>query len=170
MIDASPPDWGDGKLGLPLVSIRPGIVARIGGEIPVPPYVRRGNTGGFRMARQHGTRQPAPGHRDGDDHRRGVIRRLARVTAMAAITAPLSSGAGAADRSLEAPAPGRRDGTIRYPALYPTRATECPSSEVWCRRSGARKSRGRMLPSGLGPAPPGSNMPPHSGLGCKGSE
>ncbi len=85
MIDASPPDWGDGKLGLPLVSIRPGIVARIGGEIHVPPYVRRGNTGGFRMARQHGTRQPAPGHRDGDDHRRGAIRRLARVTAMAAI-------------------------------------------------------------------------------------
>src|SRR5271157_2545120 len=37
MIDASPPDWGDEKLGLPLVSIRPGIVARIGGEIHVPP-------------------------------------------------------------------------------------------------------------------------------------
>ena len=51
------------------------------------------------MARQHGTRQPAPGHRDGDDHRRGAIRRLARVTAMATITAPLSSRAAAADRS-----------------------------------------------------------------------
>src|SRR5271157_820788 len=36
--------WGDEKLGLPLVSIRPGIVARSGGEIPVPPYVRRGDT------------------------------------------------------------------------------------------------------------------------------
>jgi len=84
MIDASPPDWGDEKLGLPSISIRPGIVARSGGEIHVPPYVRRGNTRGFRMARQHGTRQPAPGRRDGDDHRRGAIRRLARVTAMAA--------------------------------------------------------------------------------------
>ena len=30
--------WGDEKLRLPLVSIGPGIVARIGGEIPVPPY------------------------------------------------------------------------------------------------------------------------------------
>jgi type VI secretion system protein ImpC len=32
----TPSPWGDEKLGLPLVSIRPGIVARIGGEIPVP--------------------------------------------------------------------------------------------------------------------------------------
>ncbi|MGA2699892.1 MAG: hypothetical protein ABSH35_02175, partial [Isosphaeraceae bacterium] len=36
--------WGDEKLELPLVSIRPGIVARSGGEIPVPPYVRTGDT------------------------------------------------------------------------------------------------------------------------------
>src|SRR5271157_4668364 len=36
--------WGDEKLGLPLVSIRPGIVTRSGGEIPVPAYVRRGDT------------------------------------------------------------------------------------------------------------------------------
>ena len=41
MIDASPPDLGDEKLESPLVSIRPGIVARSGGEIHVPPYVRR---------------------------------------------------------------------------------------------------------------------------------
>ena len=32
---------GDEKLGLPLVSIGPGIVARSGGEIPVPPYEGR---------------------------------------------------------------------------------------------------------------------------------
>ena len=101
---------------------------------------------------------------------RRAIRRLARVTAMAAITAPLSSRAAAADRSLEAPAPGHRDRTIRPPASHPTRAMECQSSEVWSRPAGARKSRGRMLLSGLGPAPPGYTMPPHSGLGCKGPE
>ncbi len=122
------------------------------------------------MARQHGTGQPAPGHRDGDDHWRGAIRRLARVTAMAWITAPLSSRTAAADCSLEAPAPGHRDRTIRCPASYPTRARECPSSEVWCQPAGARKSRGRMLLSGLGPAPPDYSMPPYSGLGCKGPE
>ncbi len=102
---------------------------------------------------------------------RGAIRRLARVTAMAAITAPLSSLAAAADRSQEAPAQGgRRDGTIRSPASYPTWARERQSSEVWCRPAEARKHRGRMLLSDLGPAPTGSNMPPHSGLGCKGPE
>jgi hypothetical protein len=72
----------------------------------------------------------------------------AKVTAMATITAPLSSRAAAAARSLEAPAPGHRDGTIRSPASYPTRAMERQSSEVWCQPAGARKSRGRMLLSG----------------------
>src|SRR5208337_705686 len=64
---------------------------------------------------------------------------------------------GSGDRartSLEAPAPGRRDGTIRSPASYPARARELQSSEVWCQPAGARKSRGRMPLSGLGPAPP----------------
>jgi len=89
---------------------------------------------------------------------------------MATITAPLSSRAAAADRSLEAPAPGRRDGTIRSPASYPTRAMERPSSEVWCQPAGARRSRGRMLLSGLGPAPPTYDLPAHSGLGCKNPE
>ena len=83
---------------------------------------------------------------------------------------PGSSRAAATDRSLEVSAPGHCEGTIRSPASYPTRAIERQSSEVWGRPSGARKSRGRMLLSGLGPAPPGSNMPPHSGLGCKGPE
>ncbi len=83
---------------------------------------------------------------------------------------PGSSRAAATDRSLEVSAPGHCEGTIRSPASYPTRAIERQSSEVWCRPSGARKSRGRMLLSGLGTAPPGSNMPPHSGLGCKGPE
>jgi hypothetical protein len=59
---------------------------------------------------------------------------------------------------------------IRSPASYPTRAMERPSSEVWCQPAGTRKRRGRMLLSGLGPAPPSSNMPPHSGLGCKAPE
>jgi len=59
----------------------------------------------------------------------GAWRRQPQVTAMAKITAPLSSRA-AADRSLEAPAPGCRDGTIRSPASYSTRARERPSSEV----------------------------------------
>ena len=50
-------------------------------EREIPP-LRRGDTipfplceGGYRgvpMARQHGTRQPAPGRRDGHDHRRGA--------------------------------------------------------------------------------------------------
>ena len=87
--------------------------------------LRRGGHRGVTMARQHRTRQPAPGH---------------------------------------------RDGTIRSPASYPTRARERQSSEVWCQPGGARKIRRRMLLSGLGPAPPGSNMPPHSGLGCEGPE
>ena len=122
-------------------------LSRIGGEIPVPPLrilvlrfsaaatgrvsrsatpkLTKGRHRGVPMARQHGTRQPAPGH---------------------------------------------RDGTIRAPASYPTWARERPSSEVWCQPAGARKSRGRMLDSGLGPAPPCYNMPPHSGLGCKGPE
>src|SRR5271157_839305 len=91
---------------------------------------------GFPMARQHDRRQPAPGRRDGHDHRRGAVRPLARLTAMASITAPLSSRTVAADRSLEAPAPGHRDGAIRSPVSYPTRATERPSSEVWCQRAG----------------------------------
>ncbi len=90
-----------------------------------------------------------------------------RVNATATITAPLSSRA-AADRSLEAPAPGHRAGTIRSRASNPTRAMERPSSEVWCQPAGAQKSRGRMFLSGLGPAPPG--LPPHSGLGCKDPE
>ena len=137
---------------------------------PRPPLRTKGDTGGFRMARQHGTRQPAPGRRDGDDHRRGAIRRLARVTAMATITAPLSSPAAAADRSQEAPAPDCLDGTIRSPASYPTRARERQSSEVRCQPAGAGKSRGRTLLSGLGPAPPTYDLPPHSGLGCKGPE
>src|SRR5208337_4799299 len=77
------------------------------------------------MARQHGTRQPAPSH---------------------------------------------RDETIRSPASYPRRTMDRPSSEVWCQPAGAQKGRGRMLFSGLGPAPPGSNMPPHSGLRRKGLE
>ncbi len=46
MIDASPLHWGDEKLGLPLVSIRPGTVARIGGEIHVPPYDTKGGIQG----------------------------------------------------------------------------------------------------------------------------
>jgi len=73
---------------------------------------------------------------------RGAIRRLARVTAMDTITAPLSNRTAAADRSLEASAPGHRDGTIRSPASYPTRAMERQSSEVWCQLAGARKSWG----------------------------
>src|SRR5208282_5961992 len=75
---------------------------------------------------------------------------------------------GSGDRartSLEAPAPGRRDGTIRSPASYPARARELQSSEVWCQPAGARKSRGRMPLSGLGPAPPTYDLPAHSGLG-----
>ncbi len=67
------------------------------------------------------------------------------------------SKGGSGDRartSLEAQAQGRRDGTIRSPATYPTRSTERPSSEVWCQPAGARKSRGRMLLSGLGRARP----------------
>ncbi len=142
-----------------------------------PSPLAKGGYRGVPTARQHGTRQPAPGHRDGYDHRRGAwsvergaIRRPARVAAMATITAPLSSRAGAADRSLEAPAPGCLDGTVRSPASYPTRAMERQSSGVWCQPAGAGSSRGRMLLSGLGPAPPGSSMPPHSGLGCKGRE
>ena len=97
--------------------------SRIGGEIPFPPC--EGGIQGVLMARQHGTCQPAPDH---------------------------------------------RDGIIRFPASYPTRARERPSSEVWCQPAGARESHGRIILSGLGPAPPGSNMPPHSGLGCKGPE
>ncbi len=74
--------------------------------------------------------------------RRQIVawRRELQVAPMATITAPHSSRAAAADRSLEAPAPGHRDGTIRSPASYPTRAMERPSSEVWCRPAGARKS------------------------------
>ncbi len=87
-----------------------------------------------------------------------------------AFEVPGSSRAAAADCSLQAPAAGRRDGTIRSPASYLTRARERPSSEVWRQPAGARKIRGRSLLSGLGPAPPGSNMPPHSGLVCKGPE
>jgi len=87
--------------------------SRIGGEIPVHPC-EEGIKGGP-MARQHGTRQPAP---------------------------------------------GRPDRTIRSPASYPTRAMERQSSEVWCQPAGAWKSRGRTLLSGLGPSPPGHNMPP----------
>src|SRR5208337_1717409 len=56
--------------------------------------------------------------------------------------------------SLAAPAPGHRDGSIRSPASYPTRAMERPSSGVWSRPAGARKSRRRMLLSGLGRASP----------------
>src|SRR5271157_2641889 len=71
--------WGDEKLGLPLVSIRPGIVARSGGEIPVPPYVRkggynpfpplrRGDTGGSQWPGSMTRVSQAPGRRDGHDH------------------------------------------------------------------------------------------------------
>ena len=52
-----------------------------------------------------------------------------------------SSRAAAADGSQEASAPGHRDGLIRSPASYPTRAIECQSSEVCCRPAGARKGR-----------------------------
>gem|GEM_PF-6846230 len=90
---------------------------------------------------------------------------LARVTAMASITAPLSSRTAAADRSLEAPAPGHRDGTTRSPASYPTWAMERQSSVVWCRPAGARKSRGRMLLSDRESAPPTYDLPTDSGLG-----
>jgi len=158
-------------LGFPLVSIRPGIVARSGGEIHVPPCEGRIQGGPDGPAAWHASASPqvaAMATITGVG--RGAIMRLARVTAMAAITAPLSSRTAAADRRLDASAPGCLDGTIRSPASYPTRARERQSSEVWCQPAGAGRSRGRMLLSGLGPAPPGSSMPPHSGLGCKGRE
>ena len=66
---------------------------------------------------------------------------------------------------VSSPAMGQPDPLPRAP-----RAMERQSSEVWCQPAGARKRRGRMLLSGLGPAPPGSNMPPHSDLGCRGPE
>src|SRR5208337_3323445 len=50
------------------------------------------------------------------------------------------------DRSLEAPAQGRRDGTIRSPASYPTGAMERPSSEVWCQPAGAPEESGTNAP------------------------
>src|SRR5271157_1066552 len=68
------------------------------------------------------------------------------------------------------PAPGHRDRTIRSPASYPTRAMARPSSEVGCRPAGAGKLRGRMLLSGLRPAPPTYDLPAHSGLDSKGPE
>src|SRR5208337_3051074 len=46
--------------------------------------------------------------------------------------------------SLEAPASGHRDGTIKSSASYPARAMERPSSEVWRQPAGARKSRRRI--------------------------
>jgi len=42
---------------------------------------------------------------------------------------------------------------------------ERPSSEVWRQPAGARKSRGRILLSDLGPVPPTYDLPAHSGLG-----
>ncbi len=55
-----PLGWDDEKLRLPLVSIRPGIVARSGGEIPVPPY-EGGIQGGFDgPAAWHAQASPRP--------------------------------------------------------------------------------------------------------------
>src|SRR5271166_2528358 len=55
--------WGDEKLGLPLVSSRPGIVAPSCREILVLPYEE--GYRGFRMARQYDTRKLAPRRPDG---------------------------------------------------------------------------------------------------------
>jgi hypothetical protein len=147
------------------------IPLRRGDTIPFP-LCEGGIPGGGPMARQHGTRQPAPGRRDGHDHRRGAWAWSDKASGTGHRDghdhSSLSSRTASADRSQEAPAPGCLDGTIRSPASYPTRAIECPSSEFWCRPAGARKSRGPLLVSGLGPARPSSNVPPDSGLGCHG--
>src|SRR5271157_921629 len=150
------------------LSLRICFVRRGSPDPAVRPLVRRGSpdpavwpTVGLQVThRRSGTGRPSVAE-DG---------RVRRPLPEPAFEVTGSSRAAAADRSLEAPAPGRRDGTILFPASYLTRARERQSSEVWCRPAEARKSRRRMLLSGLGPAPPGSNMPPHSGLGCKGPE
>jgi len=151
-------------VGLPLVSIRPGIVTRSGGEIPFSPYEGRiqGVPNGPAAWHASGSPRSPRWRRSPAWGGKGV---LARVTAMASITAPLSSRTAAADRSLEAPAPGHRDGTTRSPASYPTWAMERQSSVVWCRPAGARKSRGRMLLSDRESAPPTYDLPTDSGLG-----
>src|SRR5271157_1301222 len=128
--------------------------------------LRRKDTGGSEwpgsMARVRQPQVTAMATITGVGRCKGV---LARVTAMASITAPLSSRTAAADRSLEAPAPGHRDGTTRSPASYPTWAMERQSSVVWCRPAGARKSRGRMLLSDRESAPPTYDLSTDSGLG-----
>ena len=70
----------------------------------------------------------------------------------------------------QAPAPDHRDGTIDSLPRTPHGQWSVRRQRFGVNPAGLEKSRGRMLLSGLGPAPPGSNMPPHSGLGCKGRE
>ncbi len=57
--------------GFPWFPFVPELLHEAAAKSPSPPLAKGGYRG-VPMARQHGTRQPAPGLRDGDDHRRGA--------------------------------------------------------------------------------------------------
>ena len=154
---------GAENLGMPLVSIRPGIVARIGGDILVPLAHERGTKGSSEWPNSMAPfSQPqvaalatisGVGRGAWRVERQGVWHGSPRW-----LRSQIFSRA--AHRGLEAPVPGRCYGIIRSRASYLTRAVERPSSEVWRQPAGARKSQGCSLLSGPGPVrAPTSGLP-----------